>query len=109
MLQTDTNPLVHFHIILVWTTKIQYLFPSILLKTYRYEQGNVFLWTTKFQSGQVNPKFYLPTLATKVCGSVYSTVSKLFKSLLVWVHLAYKLSYQDGCHSNKNQPFTTII
>ncbi len=41
--------------------------------TFRHGQAYSFLWTTKFQSGQVNPKSYLPSLATKVCGSVCST------------------------------------
>ncbi len=30
-------------------------------------QAHTFLWTTKFQSEQVNPKSYLLSLATKIC------------------------------------------
>ncbi len=41
--------------------------------TFRHGQAHAFLWTTKFQSGQVNPKSYLSSLATKVYGSVCST------------------------------------
>ncbi len=33
------------------------------------------MWTVKFQSGQVNPKFYLPRLTTKECESVCSTMT----------------------------------
>ncbi len=34
--------------------------------TFRHGLSHAFLWTTKFQSEQVNPKSYLPSLATKV-------------------------------------------
>ncbi len=43
--------------------------------TFRHGQTHAFLWTTKFQSGQVNPKSYLPSFATNVCGSVCSIVN----------------------------------
>ncbi len=33
-----------------------------------------YLWTTKFQSGQVNPKSYLPSLTTKVYGSAILSI-----------------------------------
>ncbi len=48
--------------------------------TFRHGQANVFLWTTKFQSGQVNLKSYLPSLATEVCASVCSTDNALSAS-----------------------------
>ncbi len=45
---------------------------QVFYLTFRYHQAHGFLWSTKFQSRQVNPKSCLPNLATKVCGSVCS-------------------------------------
>ncbi len=53
--------------------------------TFSHEQAHAFLWTTKFQCGQVNPKSYLPSLATKVYGSVCST-----RALGIHTELEYK-------------------
>ncbi len=47
--------------------------PIFDLAFFRHGQVHEFLWTTKFQSGQVNAKSYLPSLATKVCGAVCNT------------------------------------
>ncbi len=41
---------------------------------FRYGWAHAFLWTTKFWSGQVNLKSYLPSWATKVCRAVCTTV-----------------------------------
>ncbi len=46
--------------------------PIFYLK-FRHVQTEAFLWTIKFQSGQVNLKSFLPSLATKVCGFVCRT------------------------------------
>ncbi len=45
------------------------LLAQFFLLTLLYGQVHDFLWTTKFQSEQANPK----SLATKVCGSVSNT------------------------------------
>ncbi len=67
VLQTDTNPFqLNFSVdnqSSIFTCQVFYL-------KFRHEQVHAFLWTIKFQSGQVNPKSYLPSLATKDCGSV---------------------------------------
>ncbi len=41
--------------------------------TWRDGQAYALMWTTKFHSGHVNPKSYLPSLATKVYGFVCRT------------------------------------
>ncbi len=77
VMQMDTSPLVHFD--LVSATKLERHLVSLVSVdnqksiftcpvfdlTFRHGQTYGFLWTTKFQSGQVNHKSYLPRLATK--------------------------------------------
>ncbi len=59
------SPLVHLDLISVWTTKNSISTSPILDLAFGYEQAHAFLWTTKFQSVQVNPKTYWHSLATK--------------------------------------------
>ncbi len=73
VLQIYTSSLIHFDLISEWTTKRQYLIALIL--TYHLDMAvhiNLELCITKVQSGQVNPKYYLHSQATKLCGYVYS-------------------------------------
>ncbi len=62
VLQTDNIPLVHVNLILMWTTKTEYLLAQLFYLTFRHGQTHAFLRTTKFQSEQVNLKSYLPSL-----------------------------------------------
>ncbi len=56
----------------MWTTKSIFTCPIFYL-TFTHVGQHAFLWTAKFQSGKVNPKSYLPSLATEVsaCGRVW--------------------------------------
>ncbi len=57
--------------------------------TFRYGQSNAFRWTTKFQSGQVNYKSYLPRLPTKVSRSVWST------DMIIWDKALFMMGWGE--------------
>ncbi len=69
VLLTDTSQLVHLDLISVDNQKSIFSCPFFYL-TFEHSQAHATLWTTKFQSGQVNPKSYLPSLVSIICGSV---------------------------------------
>ncbi len=52
--------------------------------TFRHGHAHTFLWITKFQSGLVNSKSYLPGVATKVCGSVCITYMYVYMERYVF-------------------------
>ncbi len=53
---------------------------------FKHGQEHSFLWTNKFQSVQVNPKPYMPSLATKDCVSVCSTADVWYKAIDRSIH-----------------------
>ncbi len=69
------------HVLLIYTSPFRLYFSvddqdsiftfSVFELTIGYDQAYAFLWITKFQSGQVNPKSYFLSLATKVWVCLY--------------------------------------
>ncbi len=70
VLQTDTSP---FRLSFSVDDKKSIFTCPVSDVSFRHGWAHAFLWTTKFQSGQINPKSYLPNWAIKVCWPVCIT------------------------------------